>query len=222
MRSELVSTPPHSKIINRLARQALKPVGVKRKGQSRIWLDDNGWWITVIEFQPSSWSKGTYLNVGINFQWYPKEHLSFDIGYREAGFVEYKSDEQFEAKTQEFAEIAKAKVLEIREQLSSPKSVKEYVISSLQNQPSMLWGEFHQSMSCVLTKDRNEAISYFNQVQSNPIDTEWAIELKEFTSRMVKLLESGEDALRFIDEIVNKSRELKKLEPTDVQLAEIA
>lgn len=222
MRSELVSTPPHSKIINRLARQALKPVGVKRKGQLRIWLDDNGWWITVIEFQPSSWSKGTYLNVGINFQWYPKEHLSFDIGYREAGFVEYKSDEQFEAKTQEFAEIAKAKVLEIREQLSSPKSVKEYVISSLQNQPSMLWGEFHQSMSCVLTKDRNEAISYFNQVQSNPIDTEWAIELKEFTSRMVKLLESGEDALRFIDEIVNKSRELKKLEPTDVQLAEIA
>ncbi|MCL1090323.1 DUF4304 domain-containing protein [Shewanella profunda] len=217
-----MSTPPHSKIINKVARQALKPVGVKRKGQSRVWLDDNGWWITVIEFQPSSWSKGTYLNVGINFQWYPKEYLSFDIGYREAGFVEYKSDEQFEPKAQEFAEIAKAKVLEIREQLSSPKSVKEYVISSLQNHRPTLWGEFHQGMSCVLNKDRNEAISYFNQVLSNPHDTEWAIELKEFTSRMVQLLESGEDALRFIDEIVNKSRELKKLEPTDVQIAEIA
>lgn len=217
-----MSVPPHNKIINKVARDTLKPIGVKRKGQSRVWLDDNGWWVTVIEFQPSAWSKGTYLNVGVNFQWYPKERLSFDIGYREAGFVEYESDEQFEPRAKEFAELAKAKVLEIREQLSRSKSAKEYVISSLQDHRPTLWGEFHQGMSCILTKDTKEAISYFNQVLSNPHDTEWAIELKEFTSGMVKSLESGEDALRFIDEIVNKSRELKKLEPTDVQLAEIA
>lgn len=217
-----MSTPPHSKIINRVARLALKPVGVKRKGQSRVWLDDNGWWITVIEFQPSSWSKGTYLNVGVNFQWYPKEHLSFDIGYREAGFVEYKSDEQFEPKAQEFAELAKSKVLEIREQLSSPKSVKEYVISSLQDHRPTLWGEFHQGMSCVLAKDTDEAISYFNQVLNNPHDTEWAMELKEFTSKLVAQIESGKNVFQFLDEIVNKSRELKKLEPADVQFAEIA
>lgn len=217
-----MSVPPHNKIINRVARDTLNPIGVKRKGQSRVWLDDNGWWVTVIEFQPSAWSKGTYLNVGVNFQWYPKEYLSFDIGYRETGFVEYESDEQFEPKAKEFAELAKVKILEIREQLSSTKSAKEYVISSLQNHRPTLWGEFHQGMSCILTKDTKEAISYFNQVLSNPHDTEWAIKLKEFTSRMVISLESGEDALRFIDEIVNKSRELKKLEPTDVQLAEIA
>lgn len=215
-----MSTPPHTKIINTVAKQVLKPIGVKQKGQSRIWLDDNGWWITIIEFQPSRWSKGTYLNVGVNFQWYPKEHLSFDIGYREAGFVEYESDEQFEPKAHEFAEIAKAKVLEIREHLSSPKLLKEYVISALQDPRPRLWGEFHQGMSCVLTKDSDEAISYFNQVLSNPHDTEWAIALKEFTSRMVKLLESGGDSLWFINEIVDKSRELKKLPPADVQFAE--
>lgn len=128
-----MSTFAHSKIINRVAGQALRPIGVKRRGQSRVWLDDNGWCITVIEFQPSSWSKGTYLNVGINFQWYPADHFSFDIGHREAGFVEYQSDKQFEPKVQEFAELAKAKVLEIRKQLSSPNSAKKYVISSLQN-----------------------------------------------------------------------------------------
>jgi hypothetical protein len=75
-------------------------------------------------------------------------------------------------------------------------------------------------MSCVLTKDSNEAISYFNQVLSNPHDTEWAIALKEFTSRMVKLLESGGDTLRLISEIVDKSRELKKLPPADLQFAD--
>lgn len=213
-----MSTPPHSKIINKVARQTLKPVGVKRKGQSRIWLDDNGWWITVIEFQPSAWSKGTYLNVGVNFQWYPKEHLSFDMGYREAGFVEYESDEQFEPKAQEFSELAKDKVLEIREKLSCPKSIKKFVISSLQDHRPTLWGEFHQGVSCILTKDKIEAISYFNQVLSNPHNTDWAIELKQFTSKLVALLESDDDVLQYIDEIVNKSRELKNLEPTDVKL----
>lgn len=217
-----MSTPPHSKIINRVARLALKPVGVKRKGQSRVWLDDNGWWITVIEFQPSSWSKGTYLNVGVNFQWYPKEYFSFDIGYRETGFVEYKSDEQFEPKAQELAELAKSKVLEIREQFSSQKSVKEYVISSLQNHRPTLWGEFHQGMSCVLAKDTDEAIFYFNQVLNDPHDAEWSVELKEFTSKLVAQLETGENVFQFLDEIVNKSRELKKLETADVQFAEIA
>ncbi|WP_428820140.1 hypothetical protein [Microbulbifer sp. MCCC 1A16149] len=217
-----MSTPPHSKIINRVARQVLKPIGVKRKGQSRIWLDDNGWWITVIEFQPSAWSKGSYLNVGVNFQWYPQEHLSFDIGYREAGFVEYESNEQFEPQAQEFANLAKSKILEIREKLSSPKAVKEYVVSSLQDYRPTLWGEFHQGMSCVIAKEKNEAIAYFNQVLSNPHDTGWAIDLKEFVSKLISLLESGEDATHFLNEIVNKSRELKKLEPTDVQISEIA
>jgi hypothetical protein len=217
-----MSTPPHSKIINRVARQVLKPIGVKRKGQSRVWLDDNGWWITVVEFQPSAWSKGTYLNVGVNFQWYPQDHLSFDIGYREAGFVEYESDEQFEAEAQGFAELAKTKVLEIREQLCSPVSVKEHVASFLQGHRPTLWGEFHQGMSCILAKEPKEAICYFNQVLNNPHDTEWAIELKEFTSKLIALIESRDDTLLFIDEIVNKSRALKKLEPTNVQLAAIA
>jgi len=75
------------------------------------WLDDNGWWITNIEFQSSSWSKGTYLNVGVCFQWYPNDFFSFDIGYREAEFVEFESEEQFQAAAQEYTEIAKSKVL---------------------------------------------------------------------------------------------------------------
>lgn len=76
-------------------------------------------------------------------------------------------------------------------------------------------------MSCILTKDTKEAISYFNQVLSNSHDTDWALELKEFTSELVALLGSDEDTLRFIGDIVNKSRELKKLEPTDVQIAKV-
>ena len=60
---------PHAKIINAVAKKALAPHGFFRKGSSRIWLQDNGWYLTMVEFQPSGFSKGTYLNVAMHFLW---------------------------------------------------------------------------------------------------------------------------------------------------------
>ena len=59
----------HSKIINQVCREVLIPLGVFQKGASRLYLDDNDYFFTVIEFQPSTWSKGTYLNIGLTFLW---------------------------------------------------------------------------------------------------------------------------------------------------------
>lgn len=55
----------HNRVINAEAWRLLKPFGLTRKGRSRVWLDDHGWWLIQVEFQPSSWSKGSYLNVGV-------------------------------------------------------------------------------------------------------------------------------------------------------------
>lgn len=60
----------HSKIIKQVCKEILIPIGVFQKGTSRIYLDDNDYFFTVIEFQPSSWDRGTYLNIGITFLWY--------------------------------------------------------------------------------------------------------------------------------------------------------
>ena len=54
----------HNRIIARAAKRRLEPLGCLQKGRSRTWIDDHGWWIGVVEFQPSGWSKGSYLNVG--------------------------------------------------------------------------------------------------------------------------------------------------------------
>jgi len=209
-----MSTPSHSKIISRVAKEMLSPIGVIRKGRSRTWLDDNGWWVTVIEFQPSRSAKGTYLNVGVNFQWYPKEYFSFDIGYREAGFVEYKSDEQFEAAALGFSELAKLKILEIRKRLLTPKTSKKFIRSSLKSKKHSLWAEFHQGMAFGVAGDTKKAESYFKKVLDNPHDTEWAIELKLFTTEVMAFLEVKEDFLTRVDEIVHMSRELKNLGPS--------
>src|SRR5262249_20811083 len=87
--------PIHSKLITAAARTILRPLGLFQKGRSRTWLDDRGWWVGVVEFQPSSWSRGSYLNVGCMWLWDVKNYVSFDEGYRVESFAEYQDDDQF-------------------------------------------------------------------------------------------------------------------------------
>jgi hypothetical protein len=99
---------PHSTLITAAARDALRQLGLSRKGRSRTWLDDQGWWLGVVEFQPSSWSRGTYLNVGVNWLWNVKDYITFDVGGRVAfpqsqQFLELKSEEQFKDAVRELA-----------------------------------------------------------------------------------------------------------------------
>src|ERR1051325_6569931 len=87
--------PVHSTLIARSARSILRPMGLTQKGRSRTWLDDHGWWLCVVEFQPSSWAGGSYLNVGCCLLWQVKDSLSFDEGYRVENFAEFKDEAQF-------------------------------------------------------------------------------------------------------------------------------
>jgi hypothetical protein len=86
-----VPVEPHTRLLTAAARGILRPLGLRQKGRSRTWLDDRGWWVGVVEFQSSSWSKGRYLNVGGMWLWH--EHgrdVHFDVGHRVdgAGFIE--------------------------------------------------------------------------------------------------------------------------------------
>jgi len=94
---------PHTKLLNAAARDVLGPLGIKQRGRSRTWLDDRGWWVGVIEFQSSSWSRGSYLNIGVNWLWQAGDDaatLAFHFGGRVDApgggeFIDYESDEQF-------------------------------------------------------------------------------------------------------------------------------
>ena len=81
-----------AKLIKKAAKEILAPHGVYQKGQSRLWLDDNGWFLTVVEFLPMR-GPGSALNTGVNFLWTPKDYISFDLYERENDFAEYKGNE---------------------------------------------------------------------------------------------------------------------------------
>ncbi|MDO9487335.1 MAG: hypothetical protein Q7J32_03100 [Sphingomonadaceae bacterium] len=96
----------HDRIIADAAKAALDSLGFRRKGRSRLWLADHGWWLRLVEFQPSAWSKGAYLNVGAHWLWSEMGHPSFDFGGRVDGFIAYLSDEQFAPGAVRLAESA--------------------------------------------------------------------------------------------------------------------
>ena len=73
-------------------RRYLVPAGATPKGRSgRYWIADRGWWLVNIEFQPSSYAVGAYLNVGLQHLWDVKDYMVFEYSSRQAigGFGQY-------------------------------------------------------------------------------------------------------------------------------------
>lgn len=88
---------------NQLMRDAgrshLAPIGVRQMSRSsRLWTADLGWWLINVEFQPSPYSVGSYLNVGLQHLWIPKAYRVFEYSSRQpidgyGKFVDFSGDD---------------------------------------------------------------------------------------------------------------------------------
>ena len=120
---------PHEKIIHQLCREILIPHGVFQRGTSRVYIDDNGFFFTVIEFQPSAGAKGTYLNIALHFLWNERDFLSYDFPFdssRVKTFIEYQNDEQFSEAVRLYVETALEYVMCYRK-LCDAKMARKYL-----------------------------------------------------------------------------------------------
>ena len=106
-------------IIKQLCKDILLPLGVFQKGTSGTYIDDNGYFFTVIEFQPSGFGNGMYLNVALHFLWNEREHLAYDFPFgqdvRVKGFLEYRDQEQFVCEAVQYVQEAASLVCFYRE-----------------------------------------------------------------------------------------------------------
>jgi hypothetical protein len=125
-RSAPSGVPDVSKVIAEVAKQVLAPLGVKRKGRSRTWLDDHGWWLGIVEFQPSSWGAGSYLNVGPEFLWQPIDRLVLEGRYRIDDFSPAGNASSFRQAIQAKAAKAKDELTVLRTRFASLSDVTRH------------------------------------------------------------------------------------------------
>ena len=198
----------HNKLLKKIAKERLKPYGIFQQGQSRIFLHDRGWFTIVIEFQPSSWSKGTYLNIGVDFNFYPRNYFAFGYGYREKGFEEFKDEEQFNKLVNELCELTIKRVQELDEKFTDVWSALK---TSDKEKASDPWRIYEVAVLNILTSNLDKARKLLLQVSKCKCENDWEIERKKVADELLDWLNERPRDLDKIENLINITRQLKKL-----------
>jgi len=198
----------HSRLITAAAREALCPFGCFQKGRSRIWLDDHRWWLGVIEFQPSGFSKGSYLNVSAHWLWYEKNHLSVDYGDRVESFHPFENIDQFGPVAAHLANRAREALLILRSRFADIKATARVLKDT---DRSSIWYNYHAGIAAGLVGDVETANVRLGLVLEEKPSHDW---IRELHKRVYGLSEALRDTVKFrsdVANIVRRSRALHKL-----------
>lgn len=152
----------HSRLLTHAARRHLRPLGLQQKGRSRSWVDDRGWYLIMVEFQPSGFSKGSYLNVGAHLLWRATPHPTFDIGHRVEDFVSYETESQFGPEADRLALCAAAEVQALRKQLTSPGTV-----ATLIPDQGLGWKAYQRAIALALSDQGERAAGEFHYIAAD-------------------------------------------------------
>ncbi|SHH24297.1 hypothetical protein [Flavobacterium defluvii] len=203
----------YSRIINKIAKEKLRPYGIIQKGKSRLWLDDQGWYIILIEFQPYSGRRGSTLNVGANFNWYNQNYFSFDIGYRQnVEFAEYKNEDQFSQQIELYCDKAIEIVLDYRNKLDNNHR-KNFILNHAFTSES-LWGNYHKGTILGIIGEADEMKKYYSAILDEENQFDWINDLQS----KVRFLIESKDFIMEIRKTIYESRKLKKLPESEINL----
>lgn len=178
----------HGKLIAAAAKAALAPLGCRRVGRSRFWYSDQSYWAIAIEFQPSSWCRGSYLNVGATWFWYPKQHWTFDVGHRieDAGFITFENTEQFTPLIVKMAARAAQEVVALRKKCSSLAAIHRNLSACPMRDGTPV---YHAAVAAALAGDVKAARTFFERLESWPDQAqEWRLRIKTRGAALASLV----------------------------------
>lgn len=215
---------PHNKIIKTTVKKFLEPEKLFQIGSSRCWLDDQGYYMILVEFASSGYSKGARLNAGVSFLWESTERLNESLSYNYGcqvrtgvGYVEYKNDDEaFQNGIEKLAKKALEKVDEYRK-----FSDMDYAKSCLQEQVDKLpeyrrfWELYHLAMLCFLKGDFEEGKDIFEHYMQRLKDSfysgdcyiEWCEQFYNYCIENIQChLSSKESAQQMVVDMINRRR----------------
>jgi hypothetical protein len=186
----------HGRIIAAEARAVLAPVGFRRKGRSRVWLADHGFWLGAVEFQPSGFSKGSYCNVAVHWLWGLTIGLTYDYGFHRVGsFAPFNDPEIFRDRVAAMA-LAAAQSAERHQAMFKTLGAAAAVLAQDEHtlaNPSG-WEAFHAGVACGLVGDKRTAQLMFDRVcASDDRDFDWIKDRRSKAEQLITAL--GDRAL---------------------------
>lgn len=194
------------------ANATLLPLGCRRLGKSRSWISDQRFWLIVTEFQPSSWQKGTYLNVGAMWLWRTRKGHAFHVGYRVADFVPFFSSEQFGPEVTVLAARAAEEVKKRREQFKSLRKIYRYLVDHTSEQSRQI---FHAAIAAGLVGEVAIARQLFQKFDAMPTNNvQWQIELRAKNAALAAKLDEPSLFRASVLEAIQQCRQLNDL-PVD-------
>lgn len=203
---------PHNRLIAEAANNILAPLGFRRKGRSRTWLRDHGWWVTVVEFQPSAWAKGSGLNVSAHWLWIDQAHLSFDYFECWETFVEYASDAQFRPVAAHLAQSAAQEANRLRQIFTSIEAAAAVLAAKERELPPRgqgSWPAYDAGMAMGLSGQTGEATALFKSVRDDRV--------RPAVARMEKVLPDPVAFRKEADNLIAAHRSVLRLAPFDVE-----
>jgi len=160
----------HGRQLAAAARRILSPLGCEQLGRSRTWIADQRFWVIVIEFQPSSFSKGSYLNVGASWLWHVKNYWSFDHGSRVEGFKPFRDEHQFAIMAEELALRAAEEVEALRTRFASLPAIGHELTPK---SDASAWPVYHAAVAAGLAGDVATARRLFDRLIQELSTAEW-------------------------------------------------
>ena len=198
----------HNKLLKKIAKERLKPLGIVQKGQSRTFLYDKGWFTIVIEFQPSSWSKGTYLNIGVDFNFYPRDYFAFAYGYRETSFGEFTDEEQFAKLVNGLCDLTLKRVQELDQKFID---VWTALTTADKEKGNDIWRIYEVAVLNILTSNFDRARKLLGKVSKTKCEHDWEFDRKKRADELLDWLKENPTSLDKIKNIIRETRQLKKL-----------
>ncbi|MFQ6172383.1 hypothetical protein ACK8HX_12310 [Oryzobacter sp. R7] len=215
-----MGTRPHTRILSRLATEHLGPAGLVRRGRGRVWLDDHGWWVGVVELQPSGFSRGTHLDVGVTWPWHVGEdepHLSLGEPVRVGRFAPYESEEQFAADVEELLRGGLAEVEERRRANATPAAAASRVGSGAE---VVGWPTWDAAVLHGIAGDGAQAAALFGAVASGDEEVGWWRPVRERADAWRTLVTADPDAFRAeLGGVIRRTRAGLGLDPDHPALA---
>ena len=157
---------PHEKIISQTAKDKLVPLGMFRKGTSRIWVEDNGWFFIVVEYRHHNYFQGAEVYVRMEALWDAPgvDFLSYISNCHRFDRVDYMgNDEVFAEKLSEVSDSAKEFVLEFRK-YKDLDYAKMYLPEEMNNGSAKCWVNWNNAMFAYFRNDIENGDKYLNDV----------------------------------------------------------